>query len=423
MTRTHARRPALAAFVLTVAAAVVWPAALAAQPTPSPVGQGGKPAPLRAAPPDDDVFAEARTLDEGAAAQWKASATTALELDPTDRGAAVRAMAVALAAGRPGEAATLYRSWASAAGRDDAALLDHVAVATLAALDSAPTGDLRTRALEARAAFGDADARRLLETRAKSGEGAERIHAEGALARLGDRGAAAAVAARAVETSGSNRLGSLEALRGLPATPEVLSALEKALRGDDPMLQGRASDIAAEMKAASLVPALRQVMAGSRYGAPLRAAAALTVMKDPAGTKRAEEALQQQLPDIRLIAARALATTRSTTWVAAIEPILEDPNPIWQVEAAGLLLERGSPAATRVLQQSMASPNPVVRDEAMRVLAAHSTTPLAVLAAALSDDSPTVRLLAATSVRRLATKPTVPVRPKAPARPPAGRRR
>lgn len=386
-------------------ALLVWPptpSALSAQEAPRK--SAAKPsAPDSARTPaaeEDALFLEAaRGLDAAAVAKWQAQADALLAADPASRAGTVRRMALHLGAREVDQALAAYARWAAAAQRHDVGLLNRVASATLIQLDEVPNSETRARALEARARGGDDRARALLKERAAATPPtADAWHSTMALARLGDMGASREVIDAARQGQGSQRVARVAALGALTPTAEVVAALVEALRVEDPMIQGTAADVAGEIKAKDAAPALRQVMATSRFAAPLRAARALVRIGDPAGRPLLLESLASPLPDVRLLAASGLTGDRTAAWADAVEPIVEDENPLYRLQAAELLLGTRAKAATKVLQDALSDPNPVLREFAARVLATRTTTSLDVLRVALADASPDVRLHAAVAI-------------------------
>ena len=340
---TYARR--LLAPALMAGMVLVRGGRRAGAAAPSAHRASGAPAPARGLThrprsPDDDVFEQAATLGDAGAAEWIAAADAVLATTPADRQAAARKLAAHLAMGRVPEALVTYESWSKASAREDYALLRRLAVAVLRALHDAPSSELRALALEARARGGDAQARDLLVERAKESPATtpDAWQARVALARLGDRASIGVLATRARQGMGSMRLGALDALRGLPVTPDVVTALGEALALEDAMLQGTAATIAGELGAQALIPQLQTVVATGHLDAPLRAACALVALGDTTMRARVDEALTGSLPDVTLLAAQALRAASIATWQPAVRPVLKDANPLLRLQAAAMLL-------------------------------------------------------------------------------------
>ncbi len=400
---TYARRllaPVLLVGVVSTSAAIGVQAQQPAPRTTRPATPR-QPAIAPAAPrsADDELFEQAATLGEAEAAAWIEAADSVLAKAPTDRQATTRKLAAHLAMGRVPEALVTYESWSKAAAREDHPLLRRLAGAVLRQLETAPSSDLRAQALEARARGGDVQAReRLMEHAKESAATPDAWQARVALARLGDRASVGVLATRARQGMGSMRLGALDALRGLPVTPEVVTALRDALALDDPMLQGTAATLAGELGATALIPQLKTVVATGRLDAPLRAACALVALGDTTMRARVDEALTGSLPDVTLLAAQALRTASIDTWQPAVRPVLKDANPILRLQAAAMLLSTLADEAMPIVSGALADPNPVMREEAMRFVADRPDTALILLKRGLIDASPGVRLRAAAAL-------------------------
>ena len=322
-----------------------------------------------------------------------------LEKNPKDRSATVIRMAAMLANGQSLKALDAYDAWTRATAKEDVRLLARVARANLVQLQDGPTTAVRARALEVRGRLGDEAARRVLEARrTQVPPTPDTWESSVALARLGEPKAIAEVAKAARESVGSSRVSALEALRGLPTAGPVQDALLDALTNGDDMAKDTAADVAIDTPSPALVPALKQVLERGRFAAPLRAAVALMRAGNASGRQRVDAALASDLPDARLLAARAYSGGSDVAWVPRLEPVLQDPNTLLRVLAAELLLPAKPAQAMATLGSIMDEANPVLRAEAVRVLASHRPTPTATLRAALRDDAPWVRLHAASAL-------------------------
>jgi HEAT repeat protein len=271
----------------------------------------------------------------------------------------------------------------------------------LAQLESAQLAEIRGRALEARARRGDAAARKALDARrAARPETPDTWEATLALARLGDAAAANEVARAVKDAVGSRKAAALGALRGVPTTPAVIDAIADALATGDDVVRDAAAEAAIDREAPVLVAPLKTVLSTARFTAPLRAAVALARMNDPSGQALIDANLGGDLPDGRIVAARAYVGRPAAGWAAKLVPVLGDPNPLMRVLAAELLLPVKQREALEALGPELEEENPVLRAEATRVLAASPEAPLALLRASLGDRAPWVRFHAADALAR-----------------------
>ncbi len=380
-----------------------WPLTAWAQPPRAPQGRTAGPAavaqPASPAAADDRVFAEAARLSQADVDGWIEAADAVLARTPTDRPAAARKVAAHLSAGRVREALVGYETWSKAAAREDTSLVRRIALEVVRRLRGAPTAELRAQALEVLARSGDGPSRQSLVEKAKgSSTSPDAWQARVALARLGDAASVAILASRARQGMGSQRLSALDALRGMPVTPEVVSALRESFGLEDHVLQGAAASLAGELGARDLVPDLRALAASGRFSVPLKASCALVALGDTSRRAFVDEVLGGELADAKLLAAQALAAAGADGWQRAIVPVLADVNPVNRLEAAALLSVSHAAQATPILTEALTDTNPVVREEAMRIVAGRPATPLMHLKRALLDDAPGVRLRAAAAI-------------------------
>lgn len=385
--------------VVACALAALPTAAIAQQRPATPAAATAPAQPLPPAQADARVFADAAKLGEPDANAWVAAADAVLSKTPTNRPAMVKKVAAHLSVGRVMPAVVAYETWSAAVKHDDDAIVRYIALEVLRRLQSTPSADHRVQALEALARGGDAAARQALADRVKTApDSPDGWQARVALARLGDGPSVAALAARARQGMGSQRLGALDALRGLPVTPDVVAALDASLSLDDHVLQAEAAAVTGDVGANALVPKLRAVAASGRFTVPLYASCALVALGDASGRGVVDEALASELGDVKLLAARALRAGGVDGWQPAIVPVLKDANPLNRLQAAAMLVPTHGPQATPIITEALTDPNPVVRDEAMQIVAKNPTTPLVLLKRGLIDEAPGVRLKAAAAI-------------------------
>lgn len=388
----------LAGAIMPAAAAAQAPASSSRRAQPPVARQPATPAATPASP-DDGVFAAAGKLSDAESAAWIEAADAVIAKTPADREAATRKMAAHLSAGRVLQALITYETWSKAAKREDPALVRRVALDVLRRLRTATPSELRMLALESLARGGDASSRQALVDRSKEASTSpDAWHAREALARLGDRPSIGILTTRARQGMGSQRLSALDALRGLPVTPETVVALREALGLDDPVLQGAAASLAGELGARDLVPTLKAVAASGRFGVPLQASCALVSLGDMSARAYVDESLASDLPDVKLLAAQALSAASIDGWQPALVPVLKDTNPINRLQAAAMLMPSHPDEATPIISGALADPNPVVREEAMKVIASRPGSTLSLFKRGLIDDAPGVRLRAAAAI-------------------------
>lgn len=318
-----------------------------------------------------------------------------LEGSPTDIDA-IRIKASALVeVDKTEEALQTYDAYVTAGGTEDREALTTVGRGVLNTLTSASNVQIRTQALETLAQSRSLEARRGLEAAAKADPPTPVSWAATiALARLGDREAASRVATQARDAVGGIRLAALRALRTIE-TEEAEAAVRAALTSPDPVLQAAAAEVAGERQLSGVRPELTRVLQESRFGAPLQAAVALKRMGDSAGDALLAVSLASELPDARLIAARAFRDGKEQSWIERVRPLLTSENALTPVAAAEALLHVDRQAALPVLTKALTDANPVVRGEAMRVVADDHATELSLLRRGLADASPIVQLAAA----------------------------
>ena len=330
------------------------------------------------------------------------AADEALAADPLDHHA-VTVKVEALSRRNAIAALDVYDAWVRRVRTEDAFLLRPVARTTLRDLAAGADRLLQVRALERLAQAGDRAAGDALSELSKSAG----LRADLPRARGGDAAAARRLLA-AGDVAAIPPQAFAEAIAA--AGPEAAPRLIELLKSPVPPARSAAALALGKLQAASAIPALREMMAGDPMGRPY-AAVALAQLGDAEAEAAVGTLLHSEVPDTRLLAARAYAGKGRGPWVDALVPLLGDPNGLTRIRAAELLTTTEPERARAVLEQGLSDPNPVVRADVARVFEETGlfTPPndspaegnLTLLRRLLRDADPEVRLRAAGGIMRL----------------------
>jgi HEAT repeat protein len=332
---------------------------------------------------------------------------------PTFADASALKIDALFAARKPEQAIATYDEFFKANGREDPAVLAHVARGVLRQIGD--TTDLAApMALGALAAAGDAPARAALVKMSTSRDGVGGdVLAREALARLGDANAISALVTQAASESPNTSasalktIGELREARGKPAVMKVLNAPHS-----NPLVQLTAVTAAGRLNMTEAKPALLKALKEGPYIIRLQSAIALHEIGDTTGDQMLTEGLNAEFPDARLAVAQALAHPAATArpgssqsaagvggsdqaWIASVKPLLSNRDALYRFSAAELLLPTDRSAALDVLKEGAVDKNPVIRNEVARIMAADAKADLAAIRPFLKDPSGWARVYAA----------------------------
>jgi HEAT repeat protein len=299
-------------------------------------------------------------LAGGRAADATRAAAQIFKTAPGDHDAASLAIAAALTGPNAMPALDAYERWLQASQREDASLLEKIAVGFLRRLSDSGETRISYAALAALARHGDADARTQLGTLVDNP--ALGVEAETALA-------AAGIAA------GVDRLRDRIAAGGRPGTGQAIEALKNsghesaagaiaiALKDPSPPSRIAAAYALADLGATAAIPQLKQAAADPEPSVRAAVELALGLLGDPEGLAAVAALANSPLADYRLLGAKQAAKQNPQgAWVAKAEALLSDPDPSVRVHAAELLIAHGHPLlAQPVLSASLNSPSAPLR--------------------------------------------------------------
>ena len=303
-------------------------------------------------------------------------AERALTGAPRDHDFLALAIAARVAQQRPLVALDAYERWLEAARSEDVFALEAVARASLEAIAAGDDRGLALPALEA-------------------------------LARAGVRGAADRLARLrgAVDPAMARPEAKIDTLKA--AGPGSIPALRQIMREQKGPVRAAALRALAAMNAHEATEDARGLLTDPDPLVRAAAAIALARFGDPAGESRVKEMLASPVADIRLLGAEAYAGRGEGAWTEALVPLLEDPNGLTRLRAAELLAPVRPELARPVLEKAATDPNPVVRADASRILTAGDTglataATLPAFRRMLRDADPSVRLQGGVGIVNLA---------------------
>ncbi|MCU0689900.1 MAG: HEAT repeat domain-containing protein [Polyangiaceae bacterium] len=110
------------------------------------------------------------------------------------------------------------------------------------------------------------------------------------------------------------------------ASPEIVSALQKALRDEDPFVRREAAYTLGDTRVVDALPALLLAVDDPHSGVRQAAIDALGQIGDPRATVRLQRALNDDRPDVRFQAIMALARVSKPDGVSAVLRAVEDDD-------------------------------------------------------------------------------------------------
>lgn len=356
-----------------------------------------------AAPAGGDAPAIAAGWSALAGGQTEAavkSADTILQRRPWDRAALVLKIA-ALSAAAPGRALDAYEQWLGAKRRDDAGLIEPIAIGVLQEIVKGRDASRRRDALKALAAARVAGAREALAALPPAPE--DVFMADAQAARGGDAEAARRLAKAAADpTSATPALARALAEAGSSGEPGLLLLVKSS----NLEIRAAAARALGAMKAESSRAALQQLRQDPDPIVRLSATVSLAQMGDQPALDAVDKMLLSGVPDVQIAAAEAWEG-RDGPWVAIVRPLLENPDGLTRLEAARAIAPVDPEAARRVLGDALKDPNPAVRLEATAIVnrtleSKLEVADIAALRQRLRDADAAVRLSAASALLRLA---------------------
>jgi HEAT repeat protein len=323
----------------------------------------------------------------GRAADASAISDALLKTQPRSFDALSLKIRASVALRRTTAALDAYETWLPRAGnREDAFLLEPIAIGVLEAASRSPEPDVKARALELLARLGDSDARAQLAAMASGTASPQSLSA---LARMGDGDAVKRLASRV--QSGAARDVSLEidALREGRVT-SAAGIIAQALDPSRPLPTKMAAARAlGELGDQSAIPKLAAALKDPDPPVRALAAASLARLGDSRGAEVVRSFASSPVGDLRLLAVEGDAPSQPNgAWTTVATEVLKDPDPLVRLRAAGLLLQHAADpsAAQEVMRQALTDTNPAMRDAAAQRL---SNVP----PEALGQDLPTLRKL------------------------------
>jgi len=300
-----------------------------------------------------------------------------------------------------------YEAWLQKVRqREDAGLLETIALAAVTSHSTSSDAAVRARALEILAATGDPAAIDQLRSAAASA-GAD-MAADIALVRLGDSTATQRLADRIKDGGRRDVSDAIDTLRdrGVKSAAGIIArALDPARPLPTKMAAARALG---QLGDATSVPPLKTALNDADPPVRIMAAAALTRLGDNSGAEIMRSIENSPVADFRLLAIEASAPGNPTgPWVGVATAALKDFDPFSRLRAAELLLQYAAdPAPARdLLLGSLADPNPAMRNIAAQSLSRVPPTAvegdLPALRRLLRQAAPMLQLEAANAILRI----------------------
>jgi HEAT repeat protein len=362
--------------------------------------------PPTAAAAESDAAAVARGWAAVAAGQFDNGARAAdgvLRRRPWDR-AALTLKISAMSAAAPLSGLDVYEQWVNAKHKDDAALLEPVAIATLQEIAKGPDATHRIPSLTALVAAHVAGAKEALDSalaaRPQSQEG---YAADAEAARQGDQGALG----RLVVASGNPASATVELVRALEQIGAAgESGLLMLVTVPNPQVRAEVILALGRMKSERALPVLQAAFGGMDPATRVPATIALAQLGDTGALARVDQMLASNVPQLQIEAAEAWGG-RPGPWVDVIRPLLDNTEGFTRLDAARAIAPVDPDAAKRTLSAAMADLNPVIRFESAKTMDALAATrpetaDLPVLRQRLRDPDRGVRTAVASALLKLA---------------------
>jgi HEAT repeat protein len=357
----------------------------------------------REAAPPSDAAALASGWNAVAAKQIPTAVSAAdsvLSRRPWDRSALLLKI-TALAVSTPLRALDAYEQSFGPKRKDDAAMLEPVAIGVLEEIATGTAADLKRQALTALSAARVTGAREALANLPADPQTA--YEADAALARRGD----AAAIQRLNDAAGAldaNQTALARALRDAGVSGET--GLLLLLRSTDRETRAEAARALGRIHSDTAREPLQKLQQDPDPIVRTRATVSLAQLGDADAMSAVERMLSTPVPDMQLAAAEAW-DGRPGPWVSTVQSLLDDRDGTIRLQAARLIAPVDPDAARKTLGEALSDPNPVIRYESSRVLgetidAQPSVADIAALRQRLRDADRAVRLQAASALLKLA---------------------
>jgi HEAT repeat protein len=360
--------------------------------------------PPNAAAAESDAAALARGWAAVVAGQYvngARAAETILGRRPWDR-AALTLKIGALSAAAPLSGLDAYEQWIAAKHKEDPALLEPVAIATLQEIAKGKEPEVQRRALTALSIARVPGAREGLAALPDSPETV--LARQTDAARNGDQAALQRlIGDAATPTGASPQLARALEEIGMAGEPGLLFLLKSSTNPDTRSIAVQAlgntkSDRARE----ALQPLFDEIDPRVR----LTATIALAKMGDPRALDRVDQMLASNVPNVQIAAAEAWEG-RPGPWVAVVRPLLDNPDGVTRIDAARVLAPIEPEASRRVLEAGLSDLNPVIRLESARAIDGavdilSDAADIPALRQRLRDPDASVRLTVASTLLKLA---------------------
>jgi HEAT repeat protein len=352
-----------------------------------------------------DLGAGWSALAAGRGAEAEKHADAILRTAPRNHDAAALKIASRISTGNVDGSLDAYEQWLGAAQREDAFLLERIALGIVTTAAGSKDRTVRARALEILTAMGNVEARAQLSALTEQ-PGSTRV--DTALARKGDATAIARLVSRIKDPASRDVSDAIDALREADAK-NAASAIAAALDPARPMpTKIAAARALGELGSAADIPRLRTALQDP--DPPVRVVAAVSLMRlgDQSGAEIVQSLENSPIGDYRLLAVEARAASEPTgPWVGVATKVLDDPDPLVRLRAAELLVRHAADPgkAADVLRGALADSNPAMRQVAVDRLSAMPITflerDLPTLRKLLRDGFVPARLEAAAAVLRI----------------------
>jgi HEAT repeat protein len=323
--------------------------------------------PSNAAAAESDAAALARGWTAVAAGQFNNGASAAngiLRRRPWDR-AALTLKISALSGAAPLNGLDAYEQWIAAKHKEDPALLEPVAIATLQEIAKGSDRTHRIAALTALVTAHVAGAREALDaalaSRPQSQEG---FAADADAARRGDQAALGRLSAAAGNPAGAS-VDLVRALEQLGSSGE--SGLLMLLNAGNPQVRAAAIRALGAMKSERALPVLQSLFDGMDPATRIPATIALAELGDTRALARVDQMLASNVPQVQLEAAEAWGG-RPGPWVEVIRLLLDNTEGFTRLDAARTIAPVDPEAAKRTLTAAMSDINPVIRYESAKAI-------------------------------------------------------
>ncbi len=331
------------------------------------------------------------------------AADAILRLRPWDR-AALTLRITALSASSPLNGLDAYEQWIAAKHKEDAGLLEPVAIAVLQEAAKGSDSGPQIAALSALVAARVPGAQEAMnEALASHPQSHVDYAADADAARRGDGGAALRLNAAAKNPADAS-VDLVAALQGIGSAGQA--GLMMLANGGTPRVRAAAIRALGNANAESARPLLQSFFDGMDPATRVPATIALAEMGDQNALARVDQMLATNVPQVQIEASEAWGG-RPGPWVEVVRPLLDNTDGFVRLDAARAIAPVDPEAAKRTLGSALADTNPVIRSESARSIAALLDTQpdvadLPALRQRLRDSDRGVRVAVANALLKLA---------------------